>query len=353
MGDNDLMGVPFRIAEEFLPKVTQLVLLSLGTLVVAIFAFSLRAQNAESVGVRSQVSSTSSSRIEISRIQPGLERISFSRGGWIYLASVSSGQETKLVEGQNPHLDSTGRRVAFLSVEKAEGVLKQVFTPAGRLRILDLQSKEIRDFVTLRDLRVTNPIWSNDGTRIAILIGSTDTTGPSLGILDPDTGTLRNRITEGWDAVAQREGVYLDSWAPDDQSILFHTLGALYEARLDGNAVEKIAVSELFKSGEISSASRFSYSSDKRYLLFDRTIDTGKPEQVISVFDLKTSTLRNVVPTGINARSPRWLPGGNEILFSRVQRIKNRFRSTICKIALDGTGLTPLVSDADYASYSK
>jgi Tol biopolymer transport system component len=289
----------------------------------------------------------------MSRNKQSSEKISFVRGDWIYLANVTSGQEIKLVEGQNPHLDPTGRRVVFLSVKEDEGIIHKLFPSAGRLRVLNLQSKEIRDFSALRDLRVRNPIWSNDGTRIAIAIGGTDRIGPYIGVLDPDTGTLQKKITRGWDALTQYEGLYLDSWAPDDQSILFHTLGALYEARLDGSVVQKIPVDELFKSGEISSATRFSYPSDKRSLLFDRTIDTGKPEQVVSVFDLETGNLRNVVPTGIDARSPRWLPGGNEILFSCVKRLKNGFRSSICKIAFDGTGLTTLVIDADDPSYSK
>jgi len=115
-----------------------------------------------------------------------------------------------------------------------------------------------------------------------------------------------------------------------------------------------VPVDDIFKSGAISSASHFGFSSDRRSLLFDSIIDTPKEPatNVIFLFDIPTKTVRRVTPEGINGRAAVWLPLDKGILFSRVEWRREKWQSDICKMALDGTGLTTVVRDADFVSYT-
>lgn len=266
--------------------------------------------------------------------------------------NLASGEEVRLVEGLSPHLSPTGESLVFVSVQENEGIMNRLSPPTGRLRLLDLRTKEIRDFKATHDRRVGDAIWSNGSLSIAFTMNSNERKGSSIGIIDSHNGNLEKEIFGN--GIPLDDAIYLDSWTPDDRSLLFHTLSALYEVHIDDGRVEKVPVDEIFKSGSISSATQFYFSSDRRYLLFDRIIDT--PDEpvtnVISLFEIATKTLRRVTPEGISGRAGVWLPSNKEILFSRVEWRRDKWQSDICKIALDGTGLTTVARDADFVSYT-
>jgi Tol biopolymer transport system component len=331
------------------PKLMCLAVFAAGILVLPIWISAMRKR----VGyLSSSAQINSQSKDGTSRTQSTVEKICFGRGAWIYLANLVSGREERLIEGVSPHLSPTGESVVFISIKENEEIMNRVVPPAGRLRVLDLRTKEIRDFKDLRDSRVGDPIWSNDGTKIAVTIGGSDRKGPSIAVLDSGTGDLKKEISGG--GIPSDDGIYIDSWTPDDRTLLFHTLSSLYEVHIADALVQKLAVNDLFKLGEISSATRFQFSLDRRYLLFDRIIDTSnEPEtEVISLFDFSTKTLLRVTPNGIRGRAPVWLPSNKEILFTRVEWSKDKWRTNICKIALDGTGLITVAYDADFVSYA-
>jgi Tol biopolymer transport system component len=171
-------------------------------------------------------------------------------------------------------------------------------------------------------------------------------------ILNAATGDVERKVTGGWDFITY-QGLFLDSWTPGDQSILFHAFGALYELRIDNGRVEKVPVDDSFEKVQISSASQFSFSSDRRYLLFDGMIDTpDEPEtEAIYVFDFPAKILRRITPKAVQGISPVWLPN-NDILFTRAEWLQDKWQHTICKMSLGGTGLTAVVRNADSASYA-
>ena len=320
-----------------------------GITVLPILIFAMRN---EASYLSSPPQRNANSQGQTSDVQSQVEKICFVRGPWIYVANLVNGTEQRLVEGVSPHLSPTGESVVFISVNEHEGTMNKVFPPPGRLRVLDLRTNNIRDFKGLREYRVGDPIWSNDGTRIAVTISTNDGRVPTIAVLDSGTGELKKVISGG--GLPSDDTIYLDSWTPDDRSVLLHTLRSLYEVHLDDARVQILAENDLFKLGEISSATRFEFSLDRRYLLFDRIIDTASEPQteVISVFDFSTKTLLRVTPNGIRGRAPVWLPSNKEVLFTQVEWLKDRWQSNICKIALDGTGFTTVVRDADSVSYA-
>ena len=286
-----------------------------------------------------------------SHAQSSLHKICFLRGGWIYLTNLVTGEETKLVEGLSPALSPTGETIAFISVKENEGIMNRILPPPGRLTLLDVRSKKIREFKAMRDSRVGDPIWSNSGLKIAVTRSSSNTRKFSIAVFDPSTGDLEKEILGS--QIPSDDAIYLDSWTPDDRGLLFHTLGALYEIQVDTGLVKKLDANIVFKSGEISSATQFHFSSDRRYLLFDRVIDTSNgPETEVSLLDMTTKSVRRVTPQGIRGRAAVWLPSNKEILFSRVEWSEGKWRSDICRMALDGSSITTLTRDADLVSFA-
>lgn len=334
------------------PTFARLVLAA-GILVLPLALFTVRKQMSESSMAPSMLLGDLPSPELVRPAKLGLGKICFQRGPWIYLSDLVTGQETKLVEGEGAELASTGKWLAFLDVKESEGIKNQIFPPAGRLRVLDLRTMNVRDFSTLRDTHALDPIWSNDGTKIAVTLASDELERSDIAVFDPATGESR-KLTASTDVGT--DGMYVDSWTPDDRSILFHSLRALYEVRLDGGPVEKVPVDQLFENGAISSSSRFSLSPDRRLLLFSSMLSTSEEpaNAIISVFDLNTKTVRRVLPKLIQGTDPMWLPS-NEILFTRLEWDENKlaWRSSVSKIDIDGARLTTLVADARLVSYSK
>lgn len=306
-------------------------------LVITVFAACLRPSANSAPGVNKVENST----ISAPSLKSGLSKICFTRGDFIYLKDLRSGNETKLVPGQSPEIAPDGKKVLFVSNEGAG---------SSRVRVMDLISKRVEELVPLSKLEAYDLTWSSDGSKIGF--ASSDAgPGTAFGVFNTLTGESKviTRSTEL--RVNENDGPFaLSSWAPGDRSFLMHSLANLYEVSLDGKVVWQMPVNDL----EIDSETRFSLSADRKLLLFDSTVDTNErpANQVMKVLDLRTKQLTTVTPDTIEARSPRWLPSSQEFLFSCVKRFDRKDRLSICKISLDGSNLSVLVVDANQASYS-
>lgn len=279
-------------------------------------------------------------------------KICFYRNHWIFLKDLATGKETKLVVGLSPRLAPTGDSVAYLSITEPEqdGIEALLVAPAGRLQVLSLRTMKSRSFESLRESRVSTAVWSSNGK---LAFARLENHKRSIAMLNPVTGNIEKSITADWDAViGPTEPIYLDSWTPGDRSVLFHTLSALYEADFDTGNIRKLAVEDVFRRSEISSASTFLFSPDRKYLLFDHITGTAEdPErELISLYDVAANTHRPLTPKHLNARGPVLVD--DQLLFTRADYSNSRWVSSICKIGLDGRGLATLIKDADYPSYA-
>ncbi len=270
-------------------------------------------------------------------------KLCFTRGGWIYLKDLRTGTERKLVEGQWPDLSPDGSTIVFMSAGDTDA-------PNGwRMRALNLASLQVREFSSLVGRRILIPRWSNDGTKIAFVTIDSNASSTDIGVFDPSAGEWKN-LTEKLKLGSLAGGIDFDSWVPGDQSVLFHSLENLYEVAVNGTLVSTIPIANL----HISSSTRFSFSADKKQLLFDQTIDTaGEPLNAkVSVLNIDNGLVAKITPGTIEARAPRWLPSQTEIVFTCMKRFAKPSQPNICKIRVDGTGLMVIARNADIASFS-
>src|ERR1041384_2605456 len=200
-----------------------LVVVAVTILVLAIWVFGSRKRSIASAPPVSMQMESVSEPVVTDAGTPQV--ICFLRDGWIYLSNVGSGKETRLVPGLSPSLSPTGDSVVFISVEPNEKILNRILPPPGRLRLLQIRTGEIRDFKTIGDRTLGDPVWSNIDSKIAFTT-SANTKKRSIGILDATTGNLKELAV---DEIPSDEAIYLDSWTPAGRSLVFHTLSALYE----------------------------------------------------------------------------------------------------------------------------
>ena len=163
------------------------------------------------------------------------------------------------------------------------------------------------------------------------------------------TGEWQN-LTRTIDLDAASGPFSLDGWVSGNQSVLLHTMENIYELGLDGRVLQRISTIAL---GISTSGTRALLSSDRSHLIFNRTDNSSQgPIEAIYDFDLSTNKLIRITPEGIDGSAPVWLPSEKEILFTCFPAAKDATRMGLCMIGINGMGLTTLLRDADYASYS-
>jgi Tol biopolymer transport system component len=270
-------------------------------------------------------------------------RIVFSRGDFIYMKDLQSGKQTKLIRAYWGETSPDGSKLLFRLAADEE-----LDAPMPPLQLLELGTGRVQELSSINHLHPLDAYWSNDGTKIAF-------EGPytAFSLLNPATGEWRTITTAQRLQTDRYESHYtLTSWSPDDKSILIQSLEYLYQVTLDGEVIWKLPISDF----NISSATRFSLSSDKKLLLFDNYQEGGEHHPVngvVSILEIASGKMRTITPGTIFAREPRWFGSDNKILFTCLERPKGPpFQPHLCTINVDGSGLTRLIDNADNASVS-
>jgi TolB protein len=303
----------------------------------------------------SATSATMSSRTESTRGE--VTKICFTRSSAVYLRDLATSQEKLVLEtsvmstlpsgeeirlNYGPSLSPAGDAIAF-HYQSSPNDLYAAF------KILDLNSRRVREFPELAETNSSFPEWSHDGSMIAFRVFKEGISHVvyHVGVLDLASGKWRD-ITAAPEFNTEL-GVWLDSWMPDDKSILCHNSEYLYRLGLDGSVLFKLSIESFYDQSSISTSTRLSLTADGKRLLFD----SGDPDDAaILVYDLNQKSLSRVTPKTINAIEPRWLPREKEVLFTCFEKNKTPKPYSICKIGVDGKGLTKLVENGRYASYS-
>lgn len=275
---------------------------------------------------------------------------------WIFLKDFITGTETRLIKGGTPDISPTGKEIAFTAGHMydlppgfGDPVPSVGRVDPLRIQVMDLRTRKVRDFQSLAGLRHYQPLWSPDGESIAFVFLNDDATRANVGVMDNATGNWK-KISTDVDLGNPAESIDIDCWAADNRSLLFHTFQNIYEVGLDGRLLRKIPTIGL---NVTTSDTSFLLSSDKSFLVFNRTDDTARgPGEVLYVFDIRSNKVTRLTPEGMSASSPRWLVLDREILFSCATSDTKRNRSDICRINIDGTGFGKVIEDGDYSSFS-
>lgn len=271
----------------------------------------------------------------------GMAKIAFVRNDAVYLYDARTKDSKRIGAGYAPDISPTGDSVAF-TVNKDESAGKTT------IKLFRFESNSAAEFQSLAKLNVRNPHWSHDGTKLAFQI--IDRTG-RVGILDVSTGVWHD-VTQGL-VFSDHDGVpsalFFSSWSPDDQSIICQDLYSIFEIALNGDVLNRIPIDSVIPVNEISSATRFQFSKDKKLLLFNGMWDPDKT--AIYLFNFSDHKLKRLTPKSMDGSEPLWLPSQSEILFSRGDDEQGD-GSDLCVMSLGSDKVTVILKDASSGSYS-
>lgn len=286
----------------------------------------------------------------------GMRKICFVRDHYVCVFDPRTGDTKRIVAGEDCAISPSGELIAFtvyVSLSHTIGWPKTI-------KILDLTTKTVNEIPSLPAALKMNPRWSPDGTRLAFEV--TIENQLHVEVLNVASGewsdvTRNLDFLEPW-GETNRFGVNLDSWLPDGKSILCHDLNYIYEIGLDGSTLHRLSISSIVDPHEatISSATRFSFSRDRRLLLFDGNseVKTGKLNLTLYIFDLEQHKLFRVMPETFNASAPEWLPSGRDILFRRLDENNDEGAIfDVCVTSVEGGEVTTLIKNGSGVSYSE
>ena len=270
-------------------------------------------------------------------------RLCFTRGDYIFIQEPN-GRVKRLIKGSEPNLSPDGESIAFVAV-------KGEWPPDRHVNVFDIRTGKVRSISTLEPFQSFGPLWSPDGRRLAVQMSVNHKTAfATVDARTDDYCLIPSNFESNY--------VWLNSWIPDGNSVILNSLEYVYQLTLDGQVVRKLGIRELFGNVNISSLTRFSFSRDGRFLLFDSAMvpdDVGIAS--LYLWDISAQRLSRLTSDPIGALDPKWLPSGNEIIFTGY--VKGHYKPKSCipyyrlyKISM--TDKTPiiLVRDAEDASYS-
>lgn len=267
-----------------------------------------------------------------------VKKICFYRDGYVYLYDVSTKESRQILKGSDPDISPEGTAIAF-----TDG-MPRPFGNARTIKALDLEGNRINEFQSLVEIYSFSPRWSHNGNKLAFdtVLGNR----PHVGIIDSETGAFedvsRNLLTDN---------LRFDSWLDDDKSVICHDLENIYEIALDGRLLQTIPIRTIIHESDISTGTRFCFSPDRRYLLFD---GHREPEnEAIYLYSFESRKLSAITPETIDARGPVWLPSGKAVMFSCITEMGDDLSYNICTTPINGTHVDTIIGNAAGASYSK
>ncbi|MFY9557214.1 MAG: prolyl oligopeptidase family serine peptidase [Blastocatellia bacterium] len=183
----------------------------------------------EDIGTRSKVGDTQNrSRVAIVAVDTGEVK-------W-----VDHGQKQPLAAGTESRTERTATDQRDVEGREQQGSVRG----QGERR-----SNEPRE----RDAQVTQPIWSEDGTKAVLMARAADNKDRWVLALDPTTGKTRVIATEHDDAWIDGPGAFTIGWMKDNQHIYFQSertgYAQLYTVSYDGGEPKQLTSGKWEVSG--------------------------------------------------------------------------------------------------------
>ena len=272
-------------------------------------------------------------------------RLCFTRGDYIFIQEPN-GRIRRLVKGYQPNISPDGQTIAFVA-STGEWPKSE-----SHVNLLDVKSGSARPISTLSSFQSFHPLWSPDGRQLAVQLAIDHK--PAFATVDPRTGDYHLIPSN-----LKSDYIWLNSWTSNGSSIVLNDLEYVYDLALDGHVIKQLSIRELFGNVDISSLTRFSFSTDGKLLLFNSAMvpdDVGIAS--LYLWDIDAQRLSRLTSDRIGALDPKWLPAGDHIIFTGY--VKGDYKPKtripyyrIYKVSVSGKAPTILVRDAENASYSR
>jgi dipeptidyl aminopeptidase/acylaminoacyl peptidase len=182
-----------------------------------------------------------------------------------------------------------GQKLASPPVDKTETEQREGGGPqAGGTRGQDPRATEPRE----REVQLSQPIWSEDGTKAVVMARAADNKDRWVLALDPATGKTRAIVTEHDDAWIDGPGAFTLGWMKDNQHVYFQSertgYAHLYSVAYEGGEPKQLTSGKWEVSGvQLSDdKSRFYLTTSEVHPgerhLFSMSVDGGERTKITS-----------------------------------------------------------------------
>jgi Tol biopolymer transport system component len=221
-------------------------------------------------------------------------------GDEIWIADKNGENLQLICKGMDPDISPDGKYIAF--------------TASNGIGYVNIKTKEIHIFKSIRADRSFGPKWSPNSDMIAFMCLIRPYPW-GIGVVDLED-TYFHILTEG----SNIRNVWAPTWDLEGKYVLCRGDGNILKIDLNGNIISKIPYKNIDLTYGIANGTRLSLSSDGNYLLFDAMVENetinGLHEPPITIFihNLLTGKTTRVTPAGICALRPCWV-SDSKIIF--------------------------------------
>lgn len=231
--------------------------------------------------------------------------ISFQRENDVCVQRFADGKVLKFKDGFDPAISPDGNKLAYTkSKDFEEGFIRYIV-------VVDLKTNQETKLNVNND-NYYGASWSPDNSLIAFNIFVENNW--SVGLINSDNTGFK-LIKANSDM-----GLFEPTWSSDSKHIIAHNMQKIYKFDLGGDVVDSIDISrEIGENYYTSSASKFLFTSDNRYLVFNCDTDeimedVDGPVSALFVYDTKNKATTRLSPKGMFAFDPN-LKSDNSVIF--------------------------------------
>jgi len=226
--------------------------------------------------------------------------IAFQRGDRIWISDIAGENQRFVCTGYDPAISPDGQYIAFTHYEESGDSVNITRSIA----LCTIPSQDVRILKTIPGGNSFGPVWSPDGDTIAFSSLVNDVWGVCLVGRD-DSGY--RHLTE---TLAVQ--LYSPTWTSRGGYVVCHGDGNIYTVDVTEGIIRKALYKDIVGDYGVTSGTAFTFSLDRRYLLFDADVANEsmeglhEPPGAVFVHDAQSGGTWRVTPRGICSFYPSW-----------------------------------------------
>jgi len=277
------------------------------------------------------------------------QKISFERGGFIYIANIDGTNQQKVLEGYQHSISPDGQFISYTFNQHTKRYAAIFTIASGKAVKFESASKGNGYF----------PMFSPDGNYL--IFSDFISSNWEVSMVEIASGNIM-KLSSG----TKNLGYHSPRWCADSKSVTCHDLDYVYEFDINANSGRQLDFKPVMRAQDIylSSTSSFIYNKDKSALVFDNSWDwedTAPDKAGLFRYDIASNSITMITDLNMVCMSPFIDYSTGKIYFSGCNKsdvVINSYgeaeiKWNIYRINEDGSGLEKVIDNAHSPTVSQ